>query len=478
MVSSIARALLGAAIAIGIVGAPAEAAARGERRDRAAVRAARATVEPTPVAEEEEEEPEGVAPSARGSGALDLREVVRMALRAAPEDRAAAAAVARAEAQGDLASSAYLPRLDAVVRGGGQLERGTFLFREDSYVVGSGHVEARGSMRLQIYDFGRTSNAVSAAEASRVSAEHAQRGARLGVVRRAVSAYATILFDEQIVASKKTSLKHRTRYAAIAKGLVTHGVRPPVDEARARVNLESARHDLTLAETTLAIDRGRLAVLLGLEPDGLPAVTTLRLPDVEDDPGRSVASSERRRPEVAAASSAIEAGEHRAAASRAAYLPRIDLDGGGSYRVSRFDYAEGTIPRADVSGGLAISVPLFDAAIGARASAARAELSAARADSDLARRRVRLEAYEAAVGLKAARALSERARDVASAARAALAVIDARYAQGLATALELVDAEQADLEAREGLLAAELRMQLATVELLCATGRAERLEDG
>jgi len=421
---------------------------------------------------------DGAAPP-RAAGTLALREVTRMALRASPEDRVAVAQMARAEAESDAASAAYLPRADVGVRAAGQIERGNLLLRQETYVVHGGFAEARAGVRWQLHDFGRTAAIGAAADASRAAAQHGRDAARVAVVQRVAAAYFTVLFDEQVVVSRRTAVKQRGRFAAIAKGLVGQGVRPALDEARAKVNLEAAQHDLTVAETRLAIDRARLAVQIGLAPDRLPALASVSLPtNVDEEAARAAASSERERPEVHQAGAEVEAEEHRVAASRAAYLPRVDLDAGGAYRLSRFDYADTLIPRADVSAGITVTVPLFDATLGARVDASRAEQAAAQGRDEAAHRRARLEGYEAAVSLRAARALELRARALESAAVTALAVTEGRYASGLATALEVVDAEESDAEAREGRLAAELRVQIATVGVMVAMGKVDGIAGG
>lgn len=408
-------------------------------------------------------------------GTVSLRDVVRMAVKSSPDEKYAEARVARADAEVDVASSGYLPRVEAGVRGGAATERSTFLFRQSQFVVNSVHGEARAGARWTVYDFGHTSNAVSAADAARSSAERGRDATRNAITRHAAELYVAVLFDEQLVLSKRTAVKHRTRFLAVAKGLVAQGVRPALDESRAKVNLDSAKHDLTAVEARLLVDRARLAVLIGMEPERLPSLAPASLPGAEEDGVRAAAASEKR-PEVAEAAANVESHDRRVDSAWAAHLPRVELDAVGSYRLTQYDYADQLLPRAEASGMLSITVPLFDSSIGSRVDAARADAAAARAHEEAVRRHVRLEAYEAALQLKGARALKARARELSASASSALAVVDARYAQGLATSLELVDAEQTDLEAREALLTAELRVQLATVQVLAASGKVSTLE--
>lgn len=408
--------------------------------------------------------------------ALTMREIVGMAIRTSPDAQAAATRIARAEAEGDLATSRYLPTIEARVQGGGTAVQDALFLRREHYTLTTTQAEGRVDLRWTLWDFGRTSSSVAAAEALRSAAEHGTDATKALVAQRAAQLYVTLAYDQSLVESKKIAVKHRVRFAAIAKALADRGVRPAIDEARARVALEAARHDLTIAEARLAIDRARLATLAGIDPSELERVARPLLPAVEDDVAKATDLGERARPEVAAASAEVEASDRRVDAQRAGWLPRVGIDVAGSYRLSRRDFDDATVPRREGIAMLTITVPVFDAAVGAAVDVAKADLAAAHAREERARRQARLDAIESAVSLKAAKAALARAKELENVAQAALALIEARYASGLATPFELVDAETSDVDARETLLAAELRLQLATVDVLVATGRAKSLE--
>jgi outer membrane protein TolC len=399
-----------------------------------------------------------------------------MATRTNPDAVAAQARVDRAEADGALASSRYLPSVDARVAAGGNMVQDTLIFRRDHFTMSTAHAEGRVDLRWALYDFGRTSSSVAAADAATDSAQHSSKATKAIVAQRAAQLYVTVAYDQNIVSSKRVAVKHRTRFAAIAKALVDKGVRPAFDESRARVLLESARHDLTIAEARLQIDRARLATVAGIEVSQIERVSAPLLPAVNDDATKAAERSEKARPDVAAAVSDVEASDHRVDAARAGWLPRIGVDVGGSYRFTRRDFDDYTVPRREGSAMVTVTVPIFEPAVGAQVDAAKAELAGAHAREERARRQARLEATEAALSLKAAKAALTRAQELESAASSALVVIEARYASGLATPLELVDAETQDNDARETLMAAELRLHLATVDVLVSTGRARALE--
>jgi len=405
-----------------------------------------------------------------------MREIVAMATKTSPDVKAAQARIARADADSDVASTRYLPTLEAQVSGSGDAVQDTFLLSRQHFTQTTSAAEGRADVRWTIWDFGRTSNAVGAADASRESAEHSADATRASVAQLAASLYITVNYDQNLVASKKIAVKHRTRFAAIAKALVERGVRPSIDETRARVALEAARHDLTIAEMKLSIDRSRLAMVCGIDVGQIERVAAPMLPPVEDDAAKASAAGEKARPDVAQAVADVDAADRRVDSARAGYLPHLDLNLTGTYRFTRRDFDDFTAPRREGIAILSITVPVFEPVIGATLDGAKADLVGAQAREEGTRRRVRQEAIEAALTLKAAKASLSRAKELENAASTNVSLMEARYASGLATPFELIDAETSDIDARETLLAAELRLQLATVDTLVTTGRARALE--
>ena len=77
--------------------------------------------------------------------------------------------------------------------------------------------------------------------------------------------------------------------------------------------------------------------------------------------------------------------------------------------------------------------------------------------------------------LRSAKILLEQARHVAEGSAAALSVVEARFASGLASATDLLEVENVDSAARATAIAAEGGMALATIRLLAATGKIESL---
>jgi outer membrane protein TolC len=406
---------------------------------------------------------------------MSLKTAIHLALKTSPEGHQADARVMRTEAEHDLAIAGYLPRVEVGGRAGASTVQDTLLFRRDHFTMTTRFSEGRGDVSWTLYDFGRTSNIVKATNASGAAAASGREAARASIRLRTAELYVTVLFDDQILQAKKVALRHRARFLAVAHGLVTQGVRPALDEARAKVAVEASRTDVAIAEARLASDRARLASQLGQDPESLPPLANVYLPGAKDEPETATKAADAR-PEVVEATHEVRAAERRVDATWAAHLPRIGIDVGGSYRFTHRDFDDATVPRRELMGIATVSVPLFDAALNAHVDIVRADLAAARAREERVRRAARLDARDATLALRAARAVQVRAKDLLNAADTVFQVVEARYQSGLATPIELIDAESSEVEARETLAGAELRLQLATLALLVATHHTQSLE--
>ena len=128
---------------------------------------------------------------------------------------------------------------------------------------------------------------------------------------------------------------------------------------------------------------------------------------------------------------------------------------------------------------LALTVPLFDATIPAAVDGATAEASVAAAQLAGATRDAKSEAARAAVAVRQRR---QRNRACAQGRRCFGHRLRRRqgalHAQGLASPIELIDAESTEAEARIARTNAEMAQALGVVRLLVATGQSQRLGEG
>ncbi len=298
------------------------------------------------------------------------------------------------------------------------------------------------------------------ADAARASAAWQRAESRLDVIR----AYAgAVLAREQVstlAAADTAAMAHvRAAQSAVSNGLATRSdvLLAQVKEAGIATRFAAASGRLTLA-------RRRLALLLGA-PDDTGFTLPATLPSLDSIAPADATPTGRADVRAAAASlSAARAAQRMASATR---VPRVN----GFARYDWHDASSLAAGRAMWTVGVMASWSLYSGGAdradrrGASAGveAARAGLDAARANADL-----ELQSAEVAVSV-ASNALGSAARSVTQAAEAHR-IVTRKYAGGLATVSELLDAQAAELGARLGASAAQYDLLVARATLAQARG--------
>jgi outer membrane protein TolC len=407
-----------------------------------------------------------------------------------PAVRAALARASVAAAQVSLAEAAYLPSIGFSANGNASYNN--FFRRTTGLVIAGRDVEqvnegssfglgvnASADVRMTLYDFGRTSNNVRAAERASLAARADTQLARAQAAGAIASAYLAVLSDAEAIAAARATLAQREAHLRIAEGLVTVGTRPPIDRTRAEVNLDVARLDLTAAEARAESDRATLAAALGIDP--LRGVEVEPVDEVllriDDDLAHAADAAVRTRPELAGARARLAQAEAQAAAVRAGRLPTLAASAGASVQLNQIiGNGVGTTGNSEaIQAGVTLSWPAFDPAV--RANVRVSESSVITARETLAQQslQVRAAAVQAAINARAARVSLTQSERLAVNAAATLDMATGRYQSGAAALLELIDAQAADAGARIAVVRARLAWQLARVNLLVATGEIERL---
>jgi len=304
------------------------------------------------------------------------------------------------------------------------------------------------------------------------AAEQARRQAAQQVTAAAALAYLMVLEAQQAVAASEANVQLAERLLALARSRREAGVATGIDVARAETRLASQQVQLAQARTQL--DSARLALL---RVTGAPLSARLELTeglrfDAEPLPGveKAVEQALADRADVKAAREQLRAAEAEYKAAVAGWLPSVSFF--GDYGSSGLRPNELSLPTRSV--GVRLDVPLFN---GGRT---RSEIQMA------ASRRRQAEAQfadlRAAVEKEVREALdhlSTRAQQV-QAARSALALAERelelaqdRFRNGLADNIEVVNAQTALENARQGWVASLALFNMARLNLAVAMGHAE-----
>lgn len=370
-----------------------------------------------------------------GDPQLDL--LISQGLAGSPDVAAAVARIRIAEAAAEESRAATLPKLNgesAVGISQQSKNQGIPPQFVPPGIQGTGRLDLTGSFDLDLWgkNRARLRAARSEAEAARVDADQAA----LLLSTSIASAYSDLarLYSERDVALAAQQVRQSTLSLTgqrVRAGLGTQG-----DVAQAQGRASTAAADIEALDEQIAIDRNRLAALVGKGPDRGIAIArpTLLKTDValpENLPLELLG----RRPDIVSARLRAEAGSSRIRSARADFYPNINIMGVIGLQSLGLDklFSKDSLY---LNAGPAITLPIFDGgSIAARYRSARGTY-----DLDVAR-------YQSAI--------TTALREVADAWQS-LSAIDA----------QLADQRRALAAAEEGNRVAELRYRAALINQL------------
>lgn len=399
---------------------------------------------------------------------LTLDGAVGFALQNYPQVRESLARVSASQAGVGLARTNYLPRADMLWQGNRATRNNTFGLLLPQPVISpiSGPVlpstsndsvwgSAAGLLvAWEPFDFGRRRTIVNAATSGVQLANAELSLTRLDVAVAATNAFFTVEAAEQRIAAARANVDRRQAFANTVHVLVSNDLRPGADASRADAELARAQVLLIQAEQADAVARAALAQALGI------AGTSVQI-----EPGPLLSEPPKDNPEalplsshpVAVAENArvdeISAEKHVLDRS---YFPRFDLQSTIYGRGSGAN-TDGTIQtgasglgleRSNWAAGLTVTFPVFDIfAIREQKQIEEANERAERARYDQTLDDLRGQLQQAEVVLNGARLVAEKTPIELQSARQADSQARARYESGLASVVEVADADGLLVEA-------------------------------
>lgn len=410
---------------------------------------------------------------------LTLEEAERTALASQPTLRSVEAQVEMAEARTEGARSPLLPQLSfnasytrstsnsssrraTIVAGQVAQSQGHSFTSYDFFNFGLTATQL-------IYDFGQASRRYDAMTASFEAQVENERATRQTVLRDVRLAFLDALAQRELVRVAEETLANQQRRHAEVEAFVEVRLRPEIDLAQAKLELENARVQLINAETGFATAKARLNHAMGLEASTDYELAEVQIPVVRGEDGeieQLLHEALARRGEVASARKQIEAQRMSISAAEGGYAPTLSA--------SLSTTASG--PAVDNlapnwSAGLNLSWPIFSGfATSAAVREAKASLTVTEAQADALRQQIRLEIQQAQLRLRSAKASLGAAEEALAAAEKRLELAEARYASGVGSILELGDAQVARTSAAAQLVQAEYALASARVALRQALG--------
>ena len=328
-----------------------------------------------------------------------------------------------------------------------------------------------GDVVWELDFWGRTRRGVEAAGADLASEEAAERAVVLSLVSDVATGYLQLLELDQERTIAERTLASRQATLQLARRRFQQGLTSELDVRQFEAQVAVPAATLAQTERLRAEQEHQLSLLLGEAPSTMPrggsltqAVNALAVPD------SLPATLLTRRPDVRQAERAFAAATARIGVAEADRLPTISISGYYGTQVPKAGdlfTSNGEIYQA-LAG---ISLPLFAGGRLVNATrAARARADQARSQYEQSVLVALQEASDALVGVRTSRDQVAAQETQAHALRRAFQLAELRYRTGIASYIEVLDAQRGLFDAELGLSQAQLRQLAAAVQLYRALG--------
>jgi outer membrane protein TolC len=392
-----------------------------------------------------------------------LESALQYALEHYPTIRAALEQVNASEAGVRLAKTGYLPRLDSLWQTNRATANNIFgqLLPQAVIPAMSGPVVASSSsgsvwgsavgalFSWEPVDFGLRGATVRGAEAALGRARADEVLTRLDVQTAVGTAFLAVVAADRALAASQADVERRVVLAQAARTLADNQLRPGAEAARADAERAAAETRAAQARQALVLAQATLSRLLGLPGRDVAAEAATLLASL---PAAGVpAAAANTHPLALARQSGVEAARAQEDVLAATWRPRLFLQtsvfgrGSGANPDGTLDGGlEGLgLERGNWAAGLQVVFPnVFDVgSVRARRSAAAAATRAEAARYDEALLIVTSQQRAGAALVEAARAIAANTPVQLAAARLSEEQARARYQAGLASIVEVADAQ-------------------------------------
>ena len=391
-----------------------------------------------------------------------LEEAVEFALKNYPAVRASLERVRAAQAGVGVARTSYLPRTDLLWQSNRATDNNiTGLVFPNSVIAPiSGPVPLSTSMQSawgsaggllfawEPLDFGYRGAKVDAARAVKSRAAAESSLTRLDVSVATVNAVLTLLAAEETVRAAQADVERRGTFAKAVHVLADNQLRAGADASRADAELARSRVNLARAQQQEALGRAQLADILGIADQVVEVreSTLVGAPPTSAPAAASVALN----PFAQAQRARVQEEQSLVHALDRSYYPKFYLQSSIYGRGSGLDPAgkflggtDGLGPdRANWAAGVTVTFPVFDIfSIHSKKAVEVANTRAEEARYDQALQDLTGQLRKAQASLDGARKVAENTPVELEAARTTETQERARYQAGLATLVDVSDAQ-------------------------------------
>ena len=395
----------------------------------------------------------------RGFGSPELDGLIATAQAQNLDLAAAEARVLQADARIRQAGANLLPNVGLGADAGREFRGNT-----DSFSVSLG-----ASYELDFWGRNRNilASTIASGNATRADRETVALTATTGVA----DTYFQLLSFRDRLAIARLNLENALAVLMVTESRVRNGIGTPLELAQQRATIAAQQTAIPQFEQQELQTRAALALLLGRPPEGFTVTAQdlegLNMPAVA--PGLP-SDLLRRRPDFAVAEANLAAANANVAVARAALFPSIVLTGAGGLQSNVLGQLVSN-PASSFSLGASLAQTVFDAgrleAVTDEARAREQELLAAYRSTTIAA----FSEVESTLGLIAHLAEQESyQREQVTQSQLAFDIAQARYREGVADYLTVLDSQRSLYQARDQLGLVRLQRLLAAVALYKAFG--------
>jgi outer membrane protein TolC len=426
---------------------------------------------------------------------ITLDRAMQYALDHYPAVRAAVEQVAASGAGVSVARSAYLPRLDSLWQSsratannifGQVLPQSVMPALTGPVLTSASSQSVWGSATGALFtwepvDLGLRKATVAGAEAAVTEARAGEALTRLDVQSAVGAAFLNVVAADRVAVAAQADVDRRDALARTVHALVDNQLRPGADASRADAEQAAARTRLIQAQQARTIAQAMLARLLGVS-GGLVRADGDRLLERVPPlaPGAAPAAAVASHPLAQVRQAAVDAAFAQQQVLSRTDRPRLYLQssvfarGSGANANGTLDGGPGGLglERANWAAGFQVVFPnVFDfSTLNARKAAAAASARAETARHDEALLQIAGDRQAASAMVEGARAIAANTPVQVAASRQSVTQATARYQAGLASIVEVADAQ--NLMAQS-----EAQDQIARVEIWRAL-LAQAVADG
>ncbi len=421
----------------------------------------------------------GVALAAAAIGRPALAETIGGALVKAylnnPDVNTQRAAVRVADESVPKANAGYLPQISASANAGIQHSNSNAIFpsgaAEVEFNFANGTAPRGYGVQLtqNVFDGNKTLNTIRNAELQVLGAREQLRNTEQNTLLSGVTSYMDVLRDTAILDLDRNNVEVLREQLRETRDRFNVGEVTRTDVAQAEASLSSAQATAISAEATLSASVARYRQVIGDQPTRLAPVKPIVRPLPKNLP-LAVDIAQVEHPAIVASMHGIDSALLQIKIAESALYPQIGITGSLN---QQFDVGQLPGQRAFNAAILGqITIPIFQGgAEYASTRQAKESLSQSELQSELVRNQVR-QAVVAAWGANQASAGVVRAARAAVAANeVALQGVREEAKVGQRTTLDVLNAQQALLNARVQLVAAEHDDVVNSYSLLSAVGR-------